>query len=445
MLSISKPDKPYAGIDVVREICAPASLAALAWRLFEASGLREQSYAAEDTDWVLTALGLFGDDETVRRFTPVIQAWPGDGGHAKAVKGLDVLLAIGSDVALMHLHDTATKVKYKGLRRKAQERIDVLAEDLGLSPEQLGDRLIPDFGLDERGEMLLDYGPRGFTAGFDERLRPYIVDDTGQRRAGLPKPGVRDDQELAPAAHQRFAALKKDVRTVADERLRRFERAMVAQHRWGVQEFRTLIVGHPLVRHIARRLVWIAEEGRTFRVAEDRSFADLQDDELTLAETARVGVAHPLHLSGDLDAWAEVFDAYEINQPFPQLSRPTYALTEDERAGTELGRFHDVTVPVGRLVGMERRGWQRGGAEDNGIQTGVHRELPGGRALVISVDPGIVVGDIGYWPEQRIDCVWLNQGTDLGWRAESRPLPFSDLDAITASEILADLVDLTTA
>lgn len=445
MLSISKPDKPYAGIDVVRQICAPASLAALAWRLFELSGLREQSYATEDTDWVLTALGLFGDDETVRRFTPVIQSWPGDGGHAKAVKGLDVLLAIGSDVALMHLHDTATKVKYKGLRRKAQERIDVLAKDLGLSPEQLGDRLIPDFGLDERGELFLDYGPRGFTAGFDERLRPYIVDDTGQRRAGLPKPGVRDDQELAPAAHQRFAALKKDVRTVADERLRRFERAMVAQHRWSVQEFRTFIVEHPLVRHVARRLVWITEEGRTFRVAEDRSFADLQDDELTLTETARVGVAHPLHLSGDLEAWAEVFDAYEINQPFPQLSRPTYALTEDERAGTELGRFHDVTVPVGRLVGMERRGWQRGSAEDNGIQTDVHRELPGGRALVISVDPGIVVGDIGYWPEQRIDRVWLNQGTDLGWRAESRPLPFSEMDAITASEILADLVELTTA
>ncbi|MEO3829799.1 DUF4132 domain-containing protein [Actinomadura sp. B10D3] len=445
MLTISKPDKPYAGIDVVKEICTPASLAALPWRLFELSGMRGQAYAMDGNDWLLTALGLLGDDETVRRLTPVIQAWPGEGGHSRAVKGLDVLLAIGSDVALMHLHDTATKVKYKGLRRKAQERIDDLAGELGLSPGQLGDRLVPDFGLDERGEMFLDYGPRGFTVGFDEQLRPYIVDGKGQRRAGLPKPGVRDDRELAPAAHRRFAALKKDVRSVADERLRRFERAMAAQHRWSVQEFRSLIVEHPLVRHIARRLVWITEEGPSFRVAEDRSFADLQDDELTLPETARVGVAHPLHLSGDMEAWAEVFDAYEITQPFPQLHRPTYALTEDERESTGLGRFHDVTVPVGRLLGMERRGWQRGSAEDNGIQTGVHRDLPGGRAVVISVDPGIAVGDIGFWPEQRIDRVWLTRGTDLSRRqVEAHPLPFSDLDAITASEVLADLVHLTT-
>ncbi|MFI0447429.1 DUF4132 domain-containing protein [Actinomadura sp. 6N118] len=444
MLSISKPDKPYAGIDVVKEICDPACLAELAWRLFELSGLREQSYSAEERNWVLTALGLFGDDETVRRLTPVIRAWPGDGGHHKAVRGLDALLAIGTEVALMHLHGIATKVKYKGIRTKAQERINALAEEIGLSPEQLGDRLVPDFALDETGGTFLDYGPRGFTVGFDEQLKPYVIDDTGQRRASLPKPGVRDDQELAPAAYKRFATLKKDVRTVADEQLRRFERAMVAQRRWTAEEFRTLIVGHPLVWHVARRLVWITEDGRTLRVAEDRSFADLQDDELTLTETAWVGVAHPLQLSGNLEAWAEVFDDYEIVQPFPQLSRPTYALTEEERAGTELARFHDVTVPVGRLVGMERRGWQRGSAEDNGIQVSVLRELPGGAALVISLDPGIVVGDIGYWPEQRIERVWLNQGTDLSWRTESRPLPFSELDAVTASEVLADLVELTT-
>ncbi|MFC5750539.1 DUF4132 domain-containing protein [Actinomadura rugatobispora] len=444
MLSISEPDKPYAGLEVVKEICDPASLAELAWRLFELSGLRGQTYSSQDRNWVLTALGSFGDDETVRRLTPVIRAWPGDGGHHKAVRGLDALLAIGSEVALMHLHGIATKVKYKGIRTKAQERINALAEELGLSAEQLGDRLVPDFALDETGGIFLDYGPRGFTVGFDEQLRPYVVDDTGRRRASLPKPGVRDDQELAPAAHKRFAALKKDVRTVAGEQLRRFERAMVTQRRWTAEEFRTLIVEHPLVWHVARRLVWITEDGRALRVAEDRSLADLQDDELTLTEATRVRVAHPLHLSGRLEDWAKVFDDYEITQPFPQLSRPTYALTEEERAGTELERFHGITVPVGTLVGMERRGWQRGSAEDNGIQVSVLRELPGGRALVISVDPGIAVGDIGYWPEQRIDRVWLNQGAHLSWRTESRPLPFSELDALTASEVLADLVELTT-
>ncbi|WP_143226924.1 hypothetical protein [Actinomadura mexicana] len=75
----------------------------------------------------------------------------------------------------------------------------------------------------------------------------------------------------------------------------------------------------------------------------------------------------------------------------------------------------------------------------------VLRKLPGGRTLVIDVDPGVIAGDIGQWPEQRIARVRLDQDAGLGRRTESRPRRFSELDAITASEVLADLTELTTA
>src|SRR5204863_4660248 len=103
-------------------------------------------------------------------------------------------------------------------------------------------------------------------------------------------------------AHKRFAALKKDLRSVADDQIRRLERAMVTQRRWSTAEFRELIVGHPLLWHIARRLVWVSDDGRSFRLAEDRTLADAHDDTLTLDDRARVGIAHPLHLTGTLDA-----------------------------------------------------------------------------------------------------------------------------------------------
>ncbi|GAA2095117.1 DUF4132 domain-containing protein [Actinomadura alba] len=445
MLLMCRPDHVYAGIDVVKEICDPASLAAFAWGLFERSALHDEKGISGDVAWVFTALSVFGDDETVRRFTPIIRTWPGKGGHHRAVEGLDVLVAIGTDVALMHLNGIAQKVKYKGIKAKAQERITALAAELGLTPERLADRLVPDLGLDAAGSLTLDYGPRRFTVGFDEQLKPYVLDEDGVRRAALPKPGARDDQELAPAAYKRFAALKKDVRTVAANQIDRLEQAMVTQRRWTAGEFRDLIARHPLLWHIARRLLWITEDGPAFRIAEDRTLADIDDKELTLRDSDRVGIAHPLLLGADLSAWAEIFADYEILQPFPQLGRPTYALTDEERAAAALERFHDITVPVGQVLGMERRGWLRGTAEDNGIQCWIYRPLPGGRGVVVDLDPGITVGDPSYWSEQRITQVWLSPSTKLSWRIDRVPLPFSDLDPVTASEVLTDLTALATA
>ncbi|MFF8591097.1 DUF4132 domain-containing protein [Streptomyces sp. NPDC015220] len=453
MLALSKPGEVYPGVRVLTAHCTAESLAAFAWGVFEQ--WRLIGMPAKES-WALRALGLLGDDGTVRRLTPVLRAWPGEGAHHRAVEGLDVLAAIGTDVALMHLHGIAQRVPFKALKARAQEKIAEVAEGLGLTGEQLGDRLVPDFGLDSDGSTVIDYGARRFTVGFDEQLRPYVRDADGKRRKALPAPGAKDDPELAPAERKRFATLKKDVRTVAADQVRRLEAAMVAQRVWTADEFRELFVSHPLLWHLVRRLVWL---GRTdggdgsggtggtvtaFRVAEDRTFADVDDNEFALPEGASVRLAHPLDLSAEeLRAWSELFADYEILQPFPQLGRPVHAFTEEEAASHRLTRFEGVTVPVGRLLGLTKRGWARGVPQDAGVERWFHRPLGRDRHLVIALDEGIAVGVPDMFPDQTFETVWLDTEPGDYWPRRRFPLRFGDLDPVVASELLADLTEVT--
>ena len=95
---------------------------------------------------------------------------------------------------------------------RAGEKIAEIAEGLGLTAEQLGDRVVPDLGLEANGTLTLDFGPRRFVAGFDAELKPYVCDEAGKRLKALPKPRVNDDPELAKAATEAFSALKKQAR-----------------------------------------------------------------------------------------------------------------------------------------------------------------------------------------------------------------------------------------
>jgi hypothetical protein len=442
MLAFSKPDGVYAGVALVKRLCDPGSLAEFAWSLF----LRWQAAGLPSKDgWVLDALGLIGNDETVRRLTPIIRAWPGEGGHARAVNALNVLATIGTDVALMHLHGIAQKVKFKGLKERAGEKIAEVAHGLGLSAEQLADRLVPDLGLDADGSTTLDYGPRQFIVGFDEQLKPYVADPDGKRRKDLPKPGVKDDSVKAEDAYKRFAALKKDVRTIAADQIRRLENAMVWQRRWTGTEFHELFVAHPVLWHVVRRLVWgtYCDGGlvSSIRVAEDRSFADVNDDAVELDPAATVGIAHPLDLGETVGAWSGVFADYEILQPFPQLGRDTHRLSDEEREATRLTQFEGLTVPIGRVLGLERRGWVRGEPQDAGTQGWIFRVLPGGRAVVIELDPGIAIGDPAEFEQQHLEAVWLNHRPEGDGRPSDR-VRLGDLDPVSVSEILRDLTEL---
>jgi hypothetical protein len=462
VLALSKLDSPYPGVEIVRDACEPGDLAEFAWGVFH----RWRSAGAEPKeDWALDALGLLGDDETVRRLTPLILSWPGEGGHQRAVTGVQVLSTIGSDVALMHLHRIAQRAKFKGLKTAAQTRMAEVADGLGLTTEQLADRLVPDFGLAADGSLRLDYGPRQFVVGFDEQLRPFVADQAGKRLKALPKPGLKDDPELAPAASKQFAALKKDVRTIAADQVRRLEQAMVNGRRWPVAEFRRFFVEHPLVWHIARRLVWTTSDGpaggslrgsaggsaagsvggSSFRIAEDRTCSAVDDEVFDLPAGALVGVAHPLALGSSLAGWAEVFADYEILQPFAQLNRPVYAFTEAEAATGVLARFEGVAVPTTKVIGLERRGWRREEPQDGGMQGRMELVVAPGVEFALEIEPGIAVGSVDYFPEQKVTAAFLHDGTGSRWRREQRSeVPLGRLDPITASELLRDLTDVTT-
>lgn len=454
MLAFPCHEELYAGIGQVADACTRESLADFAWDLFNA-WLGAGSPAKEG--WALQALGWLGNDDSARRLTPLIRAWPGESAHARAVAGLDVLAAIGSDVALMLLNGIAQKVKFKGLQDKAREKIDAIAQARGLSAEELEDRLAPDLGLDESGTLILDFGPRQFRVGFDEALKPHVGDADGARLADLPKPRKTDDAALSAAAVERFKALKKDARTIAQQQVQRLEIAMCARRRWSEDVFRQFLAGHPLLRHLVQRLVWGVYEmdsaedshgGRLlhcFRVAEDGSFSDAEDNPLQLGldETRRVGLPHALELpAAQAAAFGQLFADYELLQPFAQLGRDSHALTPEELGQRKLERWLDRVVPTGRVLGLVNKGWRRGQAQDGGCIWYFNKPLKGGRVIELQLDPGIIVGLVGEYAEQKLRHIQV--GKPSAWGDMQDPLLLSELDAIAASELIRDMEALCT-
>jgi len=447
MLTFPTHEEIYPGLSAVQQACQQGSLADFAW---DACNAWLAHGAASKENWALTALGLLGNDNSARRLTPLIRAWPGEAAHARAVVGVDVLANIGTDVALMQLNGIAQKLKFKGLQDKAREKIQAIAQLRGLTPEELEDRLVPDLGLDHKGSLCLDFGPRAFVVGFDESLKPYVRELDAQGRPAsrlpdLPKAKKTDDAELAKAATERFKSLKKDARTIASQQVRRLEIAMCQQRRWTADVFRLFLVEHPLVRYLVQRLIWgVYVDGQLhhcFRVAEDGSYTTAEDDPFVLPdeEQLHIGLPHALELSAaDSSAFGQLLADYELLQPFAQLGRDTYQLTAAEQASTKLERWKGSKVPTGRVLGLVNKGWRRGMAQDAGCIWYFLKPLGSNQAIELALDPGIIVGMVNEDPEQQLGSVTcgLPSRWDGGVQTAQK---FSKLDAIAASELIRDM------
>ncbi|EFN7665095.1 DUF4132 domain-containing protein [Escherichia coli] len=447
MLRFPQEEALYPGLLQVKDACTTDSLAEFAWDLFTAW---QTAGAPSKESWAFTALGVLGNDDTARKLTPLIRAWPGESQHKRATVGLDILAAIGSDIALMQLNGIAQKLKFKALQERAKEKIADIAESRELTVAELEDRLAPDLGLDDNGSLLLDFGPRQFTVSFDETLKPFVRDVSGSRLKDLPKPNKSDDESQANDAVNRYKLLKKDARTVAAQQVARLESAMCLRRRWSPENFQLFLVEHPLVRHLTRRLIWGVYSAENqllacFRVAEDNSYSTADDDLFTLPEgDISIGIPHVLEISPtDAAAFGQLFADYELLPPFRQLDRNSYALTEAERNASELTRWAGRKCPSGRVMGLANKGWIKGTPQDAGWIGWMINPL-GRWSLIMEIDEGFAVGmsPAELSAEQILSKLWLWEGKaeSYGWGSNStQEAQFSVLDTITASELINDI------
>jgi len=353
----------------------------------------------------------------------------------------------------MQLNGIAQKLKFQGLKKKAQEFMEAIATDRGMSRTQLEDRIVPDLDLDERGTRLFDFGSRQFTVVLDADLKPVVRDESGKLKSDLPKPGAKDDADKAKAALADWKLLKKQLREAIKVQAFRLEQAMVTGRHWTIHEFEQLLVHHPLLINLVRRLVWGGYDNkgkltRTFRVTEEREYADSGDEKTMLDGLASVGIVHPLHLSADeRSAWGQVFGDYEIFAPFPQLGRLVLALEGEEAKEREIKRFNEVKIPAGAFLGtMEKLGWTRGSAADHGVIQEFLKPFPAaGVTAILENEEGIPLG-LGpdAFGDQKITRCFFLRGL---YTPESYPYhkdlaPLADIDPLAISEVLADLTNL---
>ncbi|GAB4207062.1 MAG: hypothetical protein OHK0013_24340 [Sandaracinaceae bacterium] len=435
MLQISEIGEPYQGAADAMAILTEASKERFAKALFDEYLLAGSPPSHE---WVIGALALLAPRAAIGWLKGHMRAWAADGKVSLLHHALEVLAAIGTDEALLVVFDAGQRSRYDDTRDKVRGILEGVAAERGISYEVLEDLLVPELGL-ENGAVSLDLGGRTLAVRLGDHLEAVLTDEEGKTLSAFPKKTKKDDDEAYEAAKKRYSELVEASEAVGKTQVLRFERALRMQRSWSVAELRAHVLPQPLVRHLARRLVWqVLGTGQLFRVAEDLTLADVKDEPMPFPpDDARVVIAHPLRAPG-LAGFRTWIEDYRVIQPFPQVGRETFALTDAEKAASAFTRAEGREVaylPVLALtLGM---GWKPVPPGENGIDA-ITCVVPGeGGPLVarLALQPGLLFGAAKGRPAQTLGALTLT--TEDGTAAR-----FGSIEPLAASELLRDVLSL---
>ena len=248
---------------------------------------------------------------------------------------------------------------------------------------------------------------------------------SGNRRlAGIPK-GVREDPEY-PEIRRARADLARSYRYFR----RRFEEAMVEGIRYRGSEFAALL-SNPVVRSLTSRLILLCDGAPFLWTPCDQLDEARLPPEIGAA--TEIAIAHPRGLAArkTLDEWQQRIIDSHIAQPFKQVFREVYVLSEAERADFACARFAGHPLIARRAFALLRgRGYSPGRGDAS-------REWPGAnlRALVRWASPdqdaGRLLADPDATETVTSGAVWFCDRS-------GRPLPLAEVASVVFSETLRD-------
>ncbi|NLT09668.1 MAG: DUF4132 domain-containing protein [Ruminococcus sp.] len=368
--------------------------------------------AEAKTKWVLYFSAIHGGSDMFHKLVEHINEWGNYSVYMKKAIELymqdsntmislrtsiagEAVMAIamnGSREALMIVDNISRKFNGKSVRTAAVNAMASAADGLGITAEELADRIVPDLGFDKNLCRVFDYGKRQFSVYIRPSLELEIF--SGDKKIkSMPKPGAADDAAKANAAYEQFKEMKKVMKSAMTLQKQRLEYVLMCDRKWSTEGWRTLFVENAIMHCFAIGLIWgIYEDGKlstTFRYMDDGSFTTSDGDEFELPANAVIGLVHPIELSEELKAeWTEQLSDYEIVQPFQQLSRPVFTPEPAELEIKRLTRFKGCEVGNISLTGkMTRFGWEKGQAEDGGYFYYFTREDASSRSVALDGRP----------------------------------------------------------
>ena len=180
------------------------------------------------------------------------------------------------------------------MRKAANEALSDAADKLGLTTEELADKIVPDLGFDEKMCRVFDFGTRQFDVYLSGGDTLEIFCGEKQMK-NLPRPGANDDKEKAEQAAAEFKELKKQLKTVAANQRARLEYVLMCDRKWSACGWKELFVKNAVMHGFATGLIWgiYSESGalqQTFRYMEDGSFNTADEEEFEIPKDASIGL-----------------------------------------------------------------------------------------------------------------------------------------------------------
>jgi Domain of unknown function (DUF4132) len=407
-----------------------------------------EGYADTKIKYLLPLATSLGGDKEIDLLKAEILKWVDSGRGKMAEYAVKAIALNGAPKALrlMEFYARKYKSKYKNIGAAANESFALVAEELHISPYDLADTIIPDFGFEGLFKEF-EAGGETYRAFVNNDFKIAYLDEDNKTLKALPKAASTDIKT-------EFKDTEKEIKDILKTQTNRLENYLIIQRRWSAEKWTALFLQNPVQFVYAVRIIWgaYANDGSlvyTFCCQEDQTLVNAKGEEITLDANHNIGLAHPIDLDAATIAhWKQHQKDAKITPVFPQLARTVTHLNPQQKNDTMDNRFEGIAYNgYGFLGQMQKNDWSKM-VGDAGLINSYYKTFPEYKVIAFIAQTGMhgielyeenaVMGKF-FFVKEIVLQPEAYYYEDPRLPHDPRLIPFGEIPAIVYSEVVADL------
>lgn len=281
--------------------------------------------------WFLKFVSLFANDElgniikndiiafanslrwlVASNITPIL-------GYIKTNKSIDNLKTIISSVTSEKVINAANRAIKNIKAYFAPAKIDYY------------DLTIPIYGFDKNGILNFEYKNRMFKLIIDSEFKIKTEDDKYIYNK-LPKPSSSDEEHLISS---KINKIIKEIPIEITSQINKFKYHLFCRKAFDLSKIQFLLNNY-IMKQLMSKLIWGYYENdkliKSFAINEFNLFIDYNNIIVNFEENYKIKLIHPVELTDEeLIKWNDFLINKSINQPFKQLNKLTFDISENEK------------------------------------------------------------------------------------------------------------------
>uniref|UniRef100_UPI003F4B4834 BspA family leucine-rich repeat surface protein n=1 Tax=Brachyspira catarrhinii TaxID=2528966 RepID=UPI003F4B4834 len=335
---------------------------------------------------------LYGGDEALREIY-------------KKEKDSNLFLIILSSVktteySIKLLYDIYSKTKKSELRENAFYLINKISKKIGLDIDDLELKFSSNFGLDSRGEKIINDDYK-LILNADYSIKLFDIKNNKELKT-TPK-------NLEESIKEEIKYIKKEIPNIIKKLSLNLTKSLMQEKKYSYSFFKEVFINNPIMNKFSSSLIWNLYDKdsnfiTTFRYAGDGSYTNCDDEELNIDDDSLISLASPIEMDNEtIYKWRKQLEDYELTQPINQLS---IIKLDKNNLENEIKKLQNIEISYGTFKAFGTRYSMNPSYLDYGIVESYNLKLENGDSFKITINAN---NDIDYKDKVKINIHFYNE------------------------------------